>query len=167
MDKRRRTTFSTLALSPIVAASLIVAAGVSAHADPADLPAATAQVSALEETSAEASRRASRTRTQLADAQERHEQAAARTQAARPKQTEIAAENGLRALPSATKFVTIDCGRDGDFARRVLAECQSRGLFIRMPGVAPLDRCLRISIGPETALDVVEEVLPLALKAAD
>ena len=83
MDKRRRTTFSTLALSPIVAASLIVAAGVSAHADPADLPAATAQVSALEETSAEASRRASRTRTQLADAQERHEQAAARTQAAR------------------------------------------------------------------------------------
>ena len=33
---------------------------------------------------------------------------------------EIAAENGLVALPSATNFVTVDCGRDGDFAKAVL-----------------------------------------------
>ena len=33
---------------------------------------------------------------------------------------QIAADNGLVALPSATNFVTIDCGRDGDYARRVL-----------------------------------------------
>ncbi len=78
----------------------------------------------------------------------------------------IARANGLNPLESATNFVTIDLCRDGDFARRTLAECQSRGLFIRMPGVAPLDRCIRISIGPEAALDVVEEVLPQALKAA-
>jgi histidinol-phosphate aminotransferase len=78
----------------------------------------------------------------------------------------IARANGLAPLPSATNFVTVDLGRDGDFARRVLAECQSRGLFIRMPGVAPLDRCLRISLGPDAALDVVEEVLPQALAAA-
>ncbi len=78
----------------------------------------------------------------------------------------IARANGLEPLPSATNFVTIDLGRDGDFARRVLGQAQTRGLFIRMPGVAPLDRCIRISIGPKTALDVVEEVLPQALRAA-
>ncbi|HET7409067.1 MAG TPA: pyridoxal phosphate-dependent aminotransferase, partial [Paracoccaceae bacterium] len=31
----------------------------------------------------------------------------------------IAAANGLTALPSATNFVAVDCGRDGDFARAV------------------------------------------------
>jgi histidinol-phosphate aminotransferase len=87
-------------------------------------------------------------------------------EAGRERLARIAATNGLEALPSATNFVTIDCGRDGAFARRVLAECQARGLFIRMPGVAPLDRCIRVSIGPDAALDVVEEVLPEALKAA-
>ena len=83
MDKRRRTTFITLATSPLLACGLIVAAGVNAQADPADLPAATAQVAALEQTSAEASYRASRTRTQLAAAQGRYDEALARTQAAR------------------------------------------------------------------------------------
>lgn len=84
----------------------------------------------------------------------------------RTRLTQIATANGLTALPSATNFVTIDLHRDGDYARRVLAEAQARGLFIRMPGVPPLDRCIRISIGPKAALDVVEEVLPEALKAA-
>jgi histidinol-phosphate aminotransferase len=41
-----------------------------------------------------------------------------------------------------------------------------RGVFVRMPGVAPLDRCLRVSVGDSTALDVVEEALPQALAAA-
>lgn len=86
--------------------------------------------------------------------------------AGRDRLGRIARANGLEPLPSATNFVTIDLCRDGDHARKVLAEAQARGLFIRMPGVAPLDRCLRISIGPDPALDVVEEVLPLALKAA-
>jgi len=85
---------------------------------------------------------------------------------ARDRLAAIAQASGLQALPSATNFVTIDCGRDGAFARRVLTECQSRGLFIRMPGVAPLDRCIRVSTGPRQALDVVEEVLPQALAAA-
>ncbi|MGL6210374.1 MAG: pyridoxal phosphate-dependent aminotransferase [Paracoccaceae bacterium] len=75
----------------------------------------------------------------------------------------IAAANGLEALPSATNFVTIDCGRDGDFARRVLAGLIQRGVFVRMPGVAPLDRCIRVSLGDEAALQVFEAALPLAL----
>jgi histidinol-phosphate aminotransferase len=90
----------------------------------------------------------------------------ARTLTARARLSGIAARNGLVALPSATNFVTIDCGRDGDYARRVLSEMGARGVFIRMPGVAPLDRCIRISLGDDAALDVVEETLPLALKAA-
>ena len=77
----------------------------------------------------------------------------------------IAASHGFAALPSATNFVTLDCGRDGDFARRVLAQLAQRGVFVRMPGVAPLDRCIRVSVGPDAALDAFEAALGPALKA--
>lgn len=89
-----------------------------------------------------------------------------RTIAARSRLSAIARANGLQPLPSATNFVTIDCGRDGDYARRVLAELGNRGVFIRMPGVAPLDRCIRVSLGDDQTLDVLAEALPEALKAA-
>ena len=85
---------------------------------------------------------------------------------ARDRIARIAADNGLGALPSATNFVTIDCGADGDFARRVLAETVKRGVFIRMPFVAPQDRCIRVSTGPEAELDAFARVLPEALAAA-
>ena len=88
------------------------------------------------------------------------------TLAARARLSSIAARNGLRPLLSATNFVTVDCGRDGDYAGKVLAELGRRGVFIRMPGIAPLDRCIRISLGDGQALDILEETLPLALKAA-
>ena len=90
----------------------------------------------------------------------------ARVAAARDRIGRIAAAQGLRALPSATNFVTVDCGRDGDYARAVLRETVARGVFIRMPAVAPLDRCIRISVGTDADLDVLEEVLPQALRAA-
>ncbi|WP_103334198.1 pyridoxal phosphate-dependent aminotransferase [Pseudotabrizicola formosa] len=85
---------------------------------------------------------------------------------ARARVTALAAANGLRALASATNFVTVDCGRDGDHARAILRETVARGVFIRMPGVAPLDRCIRISLGDAAALDVLDEVLPQAVAAA-
>lgn len=78
----------------------------------------------------------------------------------------IAAACGLEALGSATNFVAVDCGRDGAFARRVLAELLDRRLFVRMPGVAPLDRCVRISVGTDADLDLLAEALPQALRAA-
>ena len=78
----------------------------------------------------------------------------------------IARDNGLTPLPSATNFVTVDCGRDGDFARRLLAELLARDIFIRMPGVAPLDRCVRISCGRPADLAALAEALPPALAAA-
>ena len=89
-----------------------------------------------------------------------------RTITARGRIAVIAAAEGLHPLPSATNFVTINCGRDGDYARRVLSELGKLGVFIRMPGVAPLDRCIRISLGNDHALDILEETLPIALRAA-
>ncbi|WP_134678465.1 pyridoxal phosphate-dependent aminotransferase [Paracoccus ravus] len=86
--------------------------------------------------------------------------------AARARIGEIAAANGLSALPSATNFVTVDCGQDGDFARRVLAALAGEGIFARMPGTAPMDRCIRISCAPDAELDVLADALPRALSAA-
>jgi len=77
----------------------------------------------------------------------------------------IAAENGLHALPSATNFVAIDCGRDASFARAVLRELMARDVFVRMPSVAPLDRCIRVSAGPQAELQAFADVLPMALRA--
>ena len=79
----------------------------------------------------------------------------------------IARDNGLRALDSATNFVTVDCGRDGAFARRVLAGLVARGGFVRMPFVAPQDRCIRISCGRAEEMDVLARTLPEALRDAD
>ena len=85
---------------------------------------------------------------------------------ARLRLSGIARENGLIPLPSATNFVTMDCGGDGDLARRVLAELTARDIFVRMPGVAPLDRCIRVSLGDAPAMSAFEAALPEALRAA-
>jgi histidinol-phosphate aminotransferase len=78
----------------------------------------------------------------------------------------IAAENGLTPLHSATNFVTVDCGRDGAFARLVLRHLISKGIFVRMPFVAPQDRCIRIGCGTPSDLDALAAALPEALAAA-
>ena len=87
-------------------------------------------------------------------------------EASRAEIVRIAEANGLTALPSATNFVAVDCGRDGDFARAVLAALVDRGVFVRMPGVAPLDRCIRISCGGPEEMAALEAALPEALQAA-
>src|SRR5690606_14544321 len=73
---------------------------------------------------------------------------------------------GLNALASATNFVTVDCGRDGAFAQRVLEELGKLGVFIRKPMAPGLDRYIRISAGPEPEMKILEEALPLALQVA-
>jgi histidinol-phosphate aminotransferase len=78
----------------------------------------------------------------------------------------IALQNGLKPLPSATNFVTIDCGHDGAYATRVLQRLLQRDVFARKPSVSPLDRCIRISCGLDEDLGVFAEALPLALKDA-
>jgi len=78
----------------------------------------------------------------------------------------IAKANGLTALQSATNFVAIDCGRDGAFAKKVLAALIKRGIFVRMPFVAPQDRCIRLSAGRKEDLDLFEAAFPEALAEA-
>ncbi len=77
----------------------------------------------------------------------------------------IARDNGLLPLASATNFVAIDCGRDGTYARAIVDGLIEHGVFIRMPGVAPLNRCIRVSVGPGRDLDLLADALPKVLKA--
>lgn len=90
----------------------------------------------------------------------------ARVRAANDAIADIARDNGLVPLPSATNFVTIDCGGDGEFAKRVVAELVARDVFVRMPFVEPGNRCIRISAGLPEDIALVREMLPQALKSA-
>ncbi|MEQ8822988.1 MAG: pyridoxal phosphate-dependent aminotransferase [Filomicrobium sp.] len=94
-------------------------------------------------------------------------EAVAKIAACRGRISQIAAENGLEALPSATNFVAIDCGRDADYARRILEETLARDVFIRMPGIAPLNRCIRVSTGLGAEIELFAAALPEAINAAE
>lgn len=78
----------------------------------------------------------------------------------------IVSASGLQALPSATNFVAVDCGADGVFAKAVLQGLVAQGVFVRMPFVAPQDRCIRISAGRPEDLAILAEALPKALAEA-
>jgi histidinol-phosphate aminotransferase len=59
----------------------------------------------------------------------------------------LAGRLGLKALPSATNFVALDLG-SGTRARAAMARLlEEESCFVRMPGVAPLDRCIRVTVG--------------------
>ena len=63
-------------------------------------------------------------------------------------------------------FVTIDCRCGGTFAQKVMQELLARDVFVRMPGVASLNRCVRIDAGLDADMDLFEEKLPEARAAA-
>ena len=71
-----------------------------------------------------------------------------------------------RPLPSATNFVTIDCGSDGAFALNLLQALIARDVFMRKPMAPGLDRCIRISAGLDGEMDILAEELPQALQTA-
>ena len=85
---------------------------------------------------------------------------------AREKLERIAAGHGLHALPSATNFVAIDCGRDGEFARRVLQGLIARDIFVRMPFRAPQDRCIRVTCATSADLAAFADALGSSLRDA-
>lgn len=89
-----------------------------------------------------------------------------RTAAARTRIGAIAADHGLNALPSATNFVAIDGGRNDTFAKSLLEALGRRGIFVRMPGPAPLNRCIRITVGTEADLNRLAEAFGPALTEA-
>ncbi len=85
---------------------------------------------------------------------------------ARERICRIAASSGLQTVPSAANFVAIDCGSSAQFAGEVLKALVRRGIFVRMPFVWPQSRCIRVSAGRESDLDLFEKTLPLALEDA-
>jgi histidinol-phosphate aminotransferase len=74
----------------------------------------------------------------------------------------VARALGLGTLPSATNFVAIDLGSSG-VARAARAALLARGVFVRMPSVPPIDRCIRVTVGtpPDRALfaEILRETL--------
>jgi histidinol-phosphate aminotransferase len=72
-------------------------------------------------------------------------------------------ELGLSTLPSGANFVAMDIG-DGLRARALMGALLERDVFVRMPGVAPLDRCIRVTVGTpeerEAFAQVLRQVLP-------
>ncbi|WP_185983089.1 pyridoxal phosphate-dependent aminotransferase [Aureimonas mangrovi] len=99
------------------------------------------------------------------DDQEYLSRTVAQIVAARDEIAAIARRAGLSPLPSATNFVAIDCGRDGAYARAVLEGVIERGVFIRMPGTAPLDRMIRVTAGTPADLALFEDALKGSLAA--
>ncbi|MEX0955505.1 MAG: pyridoxal phosphate-dependent aminotransferase [Rhizobiaceae bacterium] len=77
----------------------------------------------------------------------------------------IGRENGLEPLPSATNFVALDAG-DGQFALKLMQALLDRDVFVRKPMAPGLDRCIRISAGPEDELAIFAAELPGALAQA-
>ncbi|WP_421929498.1 pyridoxal phosphate-dependent aminotransferase [Neoaquamicrobium sediminum] len=86
--------------------------------------------------------------------------------ACRDRIAAIAEANGLKPLPSATNFVTFDCGGDSAFALKVMQALIARDVFVRKPMAPVLDRCIRVSVGPAAEIDLFEQMLPEALAAA-
>ena len=70
----------------------------------------------------------------------------------------IADKHGFIALPSATNFVAIDVG-NGDKARAILSALGEEGVFVRMPGVPVLDRCIRVTVGTQEDRAIFSDAL--------
>ena len=79
----------------------------------------------------------------------------------------LARRMGLASVPSATNFVAIDAGGDGDRACALLARLQDEGVFVRMPGVAPLDRCIRVTVGTAEERALFAHVFETVLREDD
>lgn len=78
-----------------------------------------------------------------------------RTAAACDDLSDMARQAGFAPLPSATNFVTIDCGEGVDRAKAILDSLSQAGCFVRMPFVSPQNRCIRVSVGKERELNLL------------
>jgi histidinol-phosphate aminotransferase len=80
-------------------------------------------------------------------------------EAGRRDYARIASGFGLRALPSATNFVAIDCGSTERAKAVLTALLERERVFIRMAGVAPLNRCIRVTVGTQEERALLGEAL--------
>jgi histidinol-phosphate aminotransferase len=84
--------------------------------------------------------------------------------AGREDYARIARELGLTALPSATNFVAIDMGSTERAKATMAALLEREGVFVRMPGVAPLNRCIRVTVGTPQERRLFAEALARVLR---
>lgn len=64
----------------------------------------------------------------------------------------FAKERNLTYLPSATNFVALDLS-NSERASELLVQLNQHGVFIRMPGVSPLNQFIRVGIGSQKEHD--------------
>ena len=76
----------------------------------------------------------------------------------------LARNHNLAFIPSLTNFVAIDL-ESAENSLRMVALLEERGVFVRRPGVAPLDRYVRVSVGTPEDRAAFAEVFAEALKA--
>ena len=86
----------------------------------------------------------------------------ARIAEGRAEYVALGAQLGLPALPSTTNFVLFDCGR-AERAVALLQALLARGIHIRKPPFAPLDRCVRITVGAPDERKLLAEALRASL----
>jgi histidinol-phosphate aminotransferase len=83
---------------------------------------------------------------------------------ARHEYAELAHSLGLGVIESKTNFICIDLG-DAARAVRVMNELLARGVWIRKPGLPPLDRYVRVSAGTPEMRAAFAEAFTGALNA--
>jgi histidinol-phosphate aminotransferase len=82
---------------------------------------------------------------------------------ARNRIIDIALGNNCKFIPSHTNFIAIDCMKDAPFAKRVLENLIKKGIFVRMPYSYPQNRCIRVTVGLDSDIDLFEQNFPIAL----
>jgi histidinol-phosphate aminotransferase len=89
---------------------------------------------------------------------------ARRTAEGRAAYAALGARLGLPVHPSQANFVLFDAGTRGR-AEALLGELERRAVFVRKPGVAPLDRCIRVTVGTPAEQRAFAAALEPALAA--
>ena len=82
---------------------------------------------------------------------------------ARNRISNIALSNNCKFIPSYTNFIAIDCLKDASFAKSVLENLIKKGIFVRMPYSYPQNRCIRVTVGLDSDIDLFEQNFPIAL----
>ncbi len=86
--------------------------------------------------------------------------------AARARVTEFVHGHGFTAVPSSTNFVAVDLGST-ESATLMISELNKRQVFMRMPGVAPLNRCIRVGLGTDREFEVFTHAFNEIIKQAN
>ncbi len=76
----------------------------------------------------------------------------------------IAIDNDLSTIKSFTNFIAVDCGKGGQYATKIMQNLIKRRVFVRMPSVEPLNRCIRVTVGEVKDLAYFADQLPVVLK---